>query len=136
MKVKTTKDYDSALFQKWETFSVTKPTLALAWISLIVKIIIFAVIPFSYFCYSRNVFGAMTYLVLSLLYIVRHYFDIGPIVEALGSYGTLGMEPGTSLAHSGLLGASTRREFQKKIKAVPHHSYEQQRKPEDLDVSY
>eukprot|EP00984_Skeletonema_dohrnii_P001523 scaffold486_cov148-Skeletonema_dohrnii-CCMP3373.AAC.4 len=107
-------DYDSALFQKWETFSITKPTLAFAWISFIVKIIIFAVIPFSYFCYSRNVFGAMTYLVLSLLYIVRHYFDIGPIVEALGSYGTLGMEPGTSLAHSGLLGASTRREFQKK----------------------
>jgi len=107
-------DYDSALFQKWETFSITKPTLALAWISFIVKIIIFAMIPFSYFCYSRNVFGAMTYLVLSLLYIVRHYFDIGPIVEALGSYGTLGMEPGTSLAHSGLLGASTRREFQKK----------------------
>ena len=107
-------DYDSALFQKWETFSVTKPSLAFAWISFIVKIIIFAVIPFSYFCYSRNVFGAMTYLVLSLLYIVRHYFDIGPIVEALGSYGTLGMDPGTSLAHSGLLGASTRREFQKK----------------------
>eukprot|EP00577_Skeletonema_sp_RCC1716_P002630 CAMPEP_0113383242 /NCGR_PEP_ID=MMETSP0013_2-20120614/6257_1 /TAXON_ID=2843 ORGANISM="Skeletonema costatum, Strain 1716" /NCGR_SAMPLE_ID=MMETSP0013_2 /ASSEMBLY_ACC=CAM_ASM_000158 /LENGTH=962 /DNA_ID=CAMNT_0000265775 /DNA_START=207 /DNA_END=3095 /DNA_ORIENTATION=- /assembly_acc=CAM_ASM_000158 len=99
-------DYDSALFQKWETFMVTKPTLSFAWISFIVKNIIIAMIPLSYFCYSRNLVGAMTYLVLFLLCFEKHYFDIGPIVEALGSFGTLGMEPG--------LGAATRNEWQQK----------------------
>ena len=45
---------------------------------------------------------------------VPFYFDIGPIVEGLGSFGRLGLDPGASLTHDGLLGATTRKEWQHK----------------------
>ena len=107
-------DHHNALFQKWETYIVTKPTSALAWASFIVKNIFISMIPFSYFCYSRNAVNAITYLGFFALCFDKQYFDIGPIVGSLGSFGTLGMEPGVSLAHDGLLGATTRKEWQHK----------------------
>ena len=106
--------HDSALFQKWVTYSVTKPTPAFTWSSFIFKNIFIAMIPLSYFCYSRNLVGAMTYIVMCMLCFEKTYFDIGPIVEALGSYGTLGLKSGASLQHGGLLGAATREEWEQK----------------------
>ena len=107
-------NYHNAHFQKWETYTITKPTSAFAWASFIFKNIFVSMIPFSYFCYSRNAVSAITYLVLFALCFDKKYFDIGPIVERLGSFGTLGMEPGASLAHEGLLGAKTKKEWQHK----------------------
>ena len=106
--------HHNALFQKWEKYTVTKPTSALAWASFIFKNIFLSMIPFAYFCYSRNAVGAITYLVAFLLCFDRTYFDIGPIVEGLGSFGRLGLDPGASLTHDGLLGATTRKEWQQK----------------------
>eukprot|EP00956_Cyclotella_meneghiniana_P025014 scaffold51297_cov52-Cyclotella_meneghiniana.AAC.5 len=54
--------HHNALFQKWEKYTVTKPTSALAWASFIFKNIFLSMIPFAYFCYSRNAVGAITYL--------------------------------------------------------------------------
>lgn len=107
-------DHDSALFQKWVTYTVTKPTSAFTWSSFLFKNIFIALIPLSYFCYSRNLVGATTYLIMFMLCFEKTYFDIGPIVEALGSFGTLGLESGTSLQHGGLLGATTRAEWEQK----------------------
>ena len=115
-------DHDNALFQKWETFTVTKPTAAFAWFCFAVENTICAVIPFSYLCYSTNWIGAilvhgampMLYVVLYFLCFEKNYFDIGPTVEALGSFGSLGLESGSSLQHGGLLGASTYSEWQQK----------------------
>ncbi|KAL7544460.1 hypothetical protein ACHAWF_007839 [Thalassiosira exigua] len=107
-------EVDSALFQKWETFTVTKPTPGFAWISFAVENIICVVTPFSYLCYSRNLIGAILYIVLFLLCFEKNYFDIGPIVEALGSFGSLGLESAASHQYDGLLGASTREEWQQK----------------------
>ena len=107
-------DYDTAIFQKWETFTVTKPTLAVTWGSFFAKNVITALIPFSYFCYSRNVVGALSYIAMFMLCFEKTYFDIGTIVETLGSFGSLGLESGKSLAHDGLLGAATRVEWEQK----------------------
>jgi len=107
-------DDDTALFQKWETFTVTKPTPSASWIAFAVENIICIVIPFSYLCYSRNLIGAILYVVLFLLCFEKNYFDIGPIVKELGSFGSLGLESSASLQHGGLLGASTRKEWQQK----------------------
>lgn len=107
-------EHDLALFQKWEIYTVTKPTPTFAWICFFVKNFVIAIIPFAYFCYAENVVGAMMYLMLFALYFEKNYMDIGPIVEALGSFGTLGMESGATLAHGGLLGARTRGEWRRK----------------------
>lgn len=105
---------DSALFQKVETFAVTKPTSTFAWVNFIFKNVFIAMIPFAYFCYSRNLVGAITYVFMYGLCFEKTYFDIAPIVESLGSYGTLGMESGAKLSHDGLLGASTKAEWEQK----------------------
>lgn len=107
-------EHDRALFQKWVTYTVTKPTPAFTWGSFVFKNIFIAMIPLSYFCYSRNLVGALTYLIMYMLCFEKSYFDIGPIVEALGSFGTLGLESGASLQHGGLLGATTRAEWEQK----------------------
>ena len=107
-------DYDNAIFQKWETFTVTKPASAVTWSSFFAKNVILFMIPFSYFCYSRNLVGALTYIAMFMLCFDKTYFDIGPIVETLGSFGTLGLESGKSLSHEGLLGAATRVEWEQK----------------------
>ena len=106
--------HDTALFQKWQTYMVTKPTPIFAWICFGIKNFIIAMIPFAYFCYSRNLVGSLMYLSFFALCFEKSYFDIGPIVEALGSFGTLGLESGATLSHDGLLGASTRKEWQQK----------------------
>jgi hypothetical protein len=107
-------DDDTALFQKWETFNVTKPTPALCWIAWAVENITCIMIPLSYLIYSKNLIGAMLYVVLFTLCFDKKFFDIGPIVEELGSFGSLGLESGASLQHDGLLGASTKKEWQQK----------------------
>ena len=106
--------HDRALFQKTETFAITKPTSTFAWVYFIFKNVFYAITPFAYFCYSRNLVGAITYVFMYGLCFEKTYFDIAPIVESLGSYGTLGMESGAKLSHDGLLGASTKAEWEQK----------------------
>ena len=113
-------EHDLALFQKWETYTITKPKPTFAWICFFTKNFVIAIIPFAYFCYAGNVVGAMMYLMFFALCFEKSYLDIGPIVEALGSFGTLGMKSGSTLTHDGLLGAKTREEWRRKSRLLYH----------------
>eukprot|EP00956_Cyclotella_meneghiniana_P015664 scaffold24155_cov89-Cyclotella_meneghiniana.AAC.1 len=140
-------EHDLALFQKWETYTVTKPTPTFTWVCFFTKNFVIAIIPFAYFCYAENVVGAMVYLMLFALCFEKSYLDIGSIGAFLTAfYSTRANNRSFGViwdAGNGRVntcpwwsdGCQDKGRVATKIKAVPHYSYEQCFKPKNLGVT-
>jgi hypothetical protein len=82
----TTIDGEGAgLVQKWECFTITRPTDATVATFLLFHVLFCFVYPFSYLCWSGNIPGAITFIFMAAAHFQQTSLDSIEVVEELGS---------------------------------------------------
>jgi hypothetical protein len=75
----------TGLVQKWECFTITRPKSTTVWTFLLLHTMFCFIYPFSFLCWSGNIPGAITFVVMAAFHFQQTSLDSIEVVEELGS---------------------------------------------------
>jgi len=80
----------TGLCQVWKSYVVTRPTVSFSWFVFALQMVALFLYPFVYLCVSKNLPGAFLFLVMVLICLEKHLLDPLPVIQEMGTYGSLG----------------------------------------------
>ena len=99
-KDKTTNEKGYGLVQRWECYTITRPKDALVSAFLFLNLIVCFIYPFAFLCWSKNIVGALTFIVMAFMHFQQTSLDSIQIFEELGSFA-FRRERNHSVVHPG-----------------------------------
>lgn len=78
------------LLNKWECYTITRPTMSFTVVYLIFQVFVFFIFPLTFLCTSKNIAGALVFIGMTWMSFQKRLLDPAEVLEELGSFASLG----------------------------------------------